>query len=222
MLTRVRASRQRISAPATWALVSGFAGVVANVLLVAFFVLALGLGLAHYGWLGTVNDALIMVQFLTFVPVALALAGWLPSSRSVRVATTAAVIGMVFVALLQLLLILRVLTFDVQVLLVVAAFLPVYGWVLTVSSVGHRSGSLPRPATRFGLVLGVSFPVGLLIFVAGLPFGWGSPAQLAFAVVGGALGGLSWLALPVWPLLLARLVFPRVPRTSVHERGELS
>ena len=222
MLTQVRPSRQRISAPATWALVSGIAGMVANVLLVAFFVLTLGLGLLQYGWLGTVNDAVIMVQFLTLVPAALALAVWLPPWQSVRVATAAAVVGMVLVATLQLLLILRVLTFDVQVLLVVVAFLPVYGWVLTVSSVGHRSGALPRPVTRFGLVLGVSFPVGLLIFAAGLPFGWGSADQLAFALAGGVLGGLSWLALPVWPLLLARLVFSRAQLTSVQQKGELS
>lgn len=222
MLTQVRPPRQRSSAPATWALVSGVAGVAANVLLVAFFVVALGLGLAQYGWLGTVNDAAIMVQFLAFVPVALALPGWLPQARSVRIATAAAVIGMVFVGVLQLLLIVRVLTFDVQVLLVVAAFLPVYGWVLAVSSVGHRSGTLPRSVTRFGLVLGVGFPVGLVIFAAGLPFGWGSAVQLPFAVAGGVLAGLSWLALPVWPLLLARLVFLRAQLASVQQKGDSS
>ena len=220
MLTQVRPTRQRISAPATWALVSGVAGVVANVLLVAFFVVALGLGLAQYGWLGTVNDAVIMLQFLAFVPVALVLPRGLPQVRSVRIATAAAVVGMVSVAVLQLLLILGVLTFDVQVLLVVAAFLPVYGWVLAVSSVGHRSGTLPRSLTRFGLVLGVSFPVGLVIFAAGLPFGWGSAVQLPFAVAGGVLAGLSWLALPVWPLLLARLVFPRARFTPVQQKGK--
>lgn len=222
MLTQVRPSRQRISVPSTWALVSGIAGVVANVLLVAFFVVAFGLGRSEYGWLGTVNDAVIMLQFLTFGPVALALPGWLPQVRSVRIATAAGLVAMVLVAALQLLLIVRVLPFDVQVLLVVAAFLPVYGWVLTVSSVGHRSGVLPRSLTRFGLVLGVSFPVGLVIFGAGLPFGWGSAAQLPFAIAGGVLAGMSWLALPVWPLLLARLVFSRPTFTSVQQRGELS
>jgi hypothetical protein len=212
----------RTRAPIAAALVSGVAGLVANLLLVAFFVLTFGLGLPQYSWLGTTNDAVIMLQFLALVPVAVATPQWLPRARSVRVATAAAVVGMVLVAVLQLLLILQVLTFDVQVLLVVAAFLPVYGWVLAVSSVGHRTGALPRPVTRFGLVLGVSFPVGLLIFAAGLPFGWGSAAQLLFAVAGGALAGLSWLALPVWPLLLARLVFPRPSLTFVHQFGELS
>ena len=220
MLVEVRPSGPRLGSPLGWALVSGIAGVVANVLLVAFFVLALGLGLPQYGWLGTANDAVIMIQFLALVPVALALPGWLARSRSVRPATTAAVIAMVIVAALQLLLILRVLTFEFQVLLVVVAFLPVYGWVLTISSVGHRSGTLPRPVTRAGLVLGVSFPVGLLIFVAGLPFGWGSPAQLLLAVAGGALGGLGWLALPAWPLLLARLVFARADSASREKTGE--
>lgn len=214
--------RPRIQAPHVAALVSGVTGLVANVLLVAFFVLAFGLQQPEYSWLGTANDAVIMLQFVAFVPVALALPAWLPKVRSVRAATAAAVVGMVFVIVLQLLLILRVLTFDVQVLLVVAAFLPIYGWVLTVSSVGHRSGALPRPLTRFGLLLGASFLVGMLIFAAGAPFGWGSAAQLPFAVIGGVLGGLSWLALPVWPLLLVRLVFAGPRHTSVQKKGESS
>lgn len=214
--------RPRLRPPLVAALVSGLAGVAANVLLAAFFVRAAGLGLAQHGWLGTANDALVMLQFLALVPVAVALPSWLPPVRSVRIATAAGVVGMGLVAVLQLLLILRVLTFDLQVLLVVAAFLPVYGWVLAVSSAGHRSGALPRSLTRFGLVQGVGFPVGLVIFAAGLPFGWGSNAQLPFAVAGGVLAGLSWLALPLWPLLLARQVFPRSTFTSVQQKGELT
>jgi hypothetical protein len=68
--------------------------------------------------------------------------------------------------------------------------------------VGHRSGTLPRSVTRFGLLLGASFPLGLLIMTPGL-LGWGSPAQLAW------VAALGWLALPVWPLVLARRVLNR-------------
>jgi hypothetical protein len=185
---------------------------------VLFFLLAQPLGDVRQGlmWLGTANDWGVVVQFLTFIPVALALRGWLPATRAVRLSTAAAVVAMVGTAVLQLLLVAGFLGFEVQVWLVVPLFGVIYGWVLTVCSTGHRHGTLPRPVTRLGLLLGVCFPVGLLIIAAGLPFGWGSFAQLAFGVPGVVIGAAAWLALPAWPLALAQLVFSRpVPERKV-------
>src|SRR5215211_7427239 len=180
MLTETYPARQRTAGPALWALTSGITGLVANVLLVLFFLLAQPFGvngpLAEAGqdfmWLGSANDLMIIVQFLTFIPVVLALRGWLPPTRSMRIATATAVGAMVVVAILQLLLVAGVLEFDVQVILVVAMFLVVYAWVIAVSSTGHRSGTLLRSVTRFGLLLGVSSPMGLVIAAAGLLFPW--------------------------------------------------
>jgi hypothetical protein len=216
MLIETRPAQLRTAGPVLWALASGITGLVANVLLVLFFLLAQPFGgsgplageASHdFMWLGSANDLVIVVQFLTFIPVALALRRWLPPARSVRLATAAAIGAMVAVAVLQLLLVAGVLEFDVQVMLVVATFLVVYGWVIVVSSTGHRHGTLPRSVTRFGLLLGVSYPVGLVIAAAGLLFSWGSAAQLAFVVPGVVIGAIGWLGLPVWPLVLARLVF---------------
>jgi hypothetical protein len=220
MLTETYPARQRAASPVLWALTSGISGLAANVLLVLFFLLAQPFGASgplaggagqDFMWLGTANDVVIIVQFLTFIPVALGLRRWLPPTRSIRVATAAAVGAMVVVAALQLLLVAGVLEFDVQVLLVVAMFLVVYAWVIAVSSTGHRYGTLPRPVTRFGLLLGVSYPVGLVIAAAGLLFPWGSAAQLAFVIPGVVVGAIGWLGLPVWPLVLARLVFNKHP-----------
>jgi hypothetical protein len=216
MLIETRPPTQRTTGPQVWAMTSGITGLAANVLLVLFFLLAQPFGEVRPGfmWLGTANDWVVVVQFLTLIPVALALGRLLPATRAVRLTTVTAVVAMVGTAVLQLLLIAEVLDFGVQVGLIVAMFLIIYAWVLAVSSTGHRQGTLPRPVTRFGLLLGVSFPVGLLIAAAGLPFGWGSVAQFAFGVPGLVLGSAGWLALPVWPLLLARLVF-----TKPNEKG---
>jgi hypothetical protein len=202
---------QRTTGPYAWALTTGITGLLANMLLVLFFLLAQPFGEARqrFMWLGSANDWAIVVQFLALIPVALALRSWLPDTRAVRLSTAAAVVAMAGTAILQLLLIVGVLPFEVQAALIVVMFLLVYGWVLAASSTGHRHGALPRPVTRFGLLLGVTFPVGLLIAIAGLPFGWGTAAQLAFGVPGLVLGSASWLSLPVWPLLLARFVLNR-------------
>ena len=92
MLTETYPARQRTAGPVLWALTSGITGLVANVLLVLFFLLAQPFGvngpLAEAGqdfmWLGSANDVVIIVQFLTFIPVALALRRWLPPTRSMR------------------------------------------------------------------------------------------------------------------------------------------
>ncbi len=209
MLTETHPSRRRSAGAAPWALATAVSGAVANLLLVLFFLLARPFRDVpnEFTWLGTANDIAVVVQFATAVPVTLALRHRLPGTRPVRVATAAAVVGMAAVVVLQLLLIAGVLDFDLQVLLVSAAFLAVYAWVLTASSAAHRAGTLPKPVTRLGLLVGASYPLGVVIVAPGLLFPWGSLAQLAFAVPGIVFGSLGWLALPVWPWLLARLVF---------------
>jgi hypothetical protein len=227
MLTETYPARQRTASPVLWALTSGITGLSANVLLILFFLLAQPFGvrgpMAEAGqdfmWIGSANDVVIIVQFLTFIPVALALRRWLPPTPSMRIATTAAVGAMVAVAILQLLLVTELLEFDVQVVFVVATFLVVYAWVIAVSSTGHRHGTLPRSVTRFGLLLGVSFPVGLVIAAAGVLFPGGSPAQFAFVIPGVVIAAIAWLGLPVWPLVLARLVFGRPPSQISSEEG---
>jgi hypothetical protein len=61
--------------------------------------------------------------------------------------------------------------------------------------------------------------VGALIAAAGLLFPSGSAVQLAFVVPGAIIGGFGWLALPVWPLVLARRVFNKFPSPIANEEG---
>jgi hypothetical protein len=216
VLTKIHSPQLGTRRPVLWALTSGTVGLLANVLLVLFFLLARPFSPVQnsFGWLGTANDWMIIVQFLTMIPVALALRRWLPPTRAARVVTAVAVVAMLAVAVLQLLLITGALGFDVQVILVVAAFLPVYAWVFIVSSIGHRLGALPRSVTRFGLLLGASFPLGLLIMASGLLLG-ASPVLLPW------VAAVGWLALPVWPLVLARLVFSKPALLNSNEEGLL-
>lgn len=73
--------------------------------------------------------------------------------RSVQLATAAAIGAMLAIAILQLLLLTGALEFDIHVVPVMATFLLVSIWVLTVSSTGRRRGTLPRPVTPYGLLL---------------------------------------------------------------------
>jgi hypothetical protein len=215
MPTEIRSQHQRTASPLPWALTSGITGLVADMLLVVDQ-LPENVGHVHqnFMWLPDAIAGVMLVQFLTFIPVALALPRWLPQRRSVRLATAGAIGAMVAVAILQLLLIVGVVQFDVQVVVVMAMFLLVSTWMITVSSTGHRYGTMPRWVTRFGLLLGAAYPAGLVIAGSGLLFPTGSAAQLAFVVPGIAVVAFGWLSLPVWPLILARRVFSKPPLHS--------
>ena len=188
------------------ALVSGATGIAANVLLVLFFALAEPFSGSPNaaGWLGTANDWLMVPQFAALLPVAVALGRRLPAGRWVRALTVAGVAAAAGIVLAQLALVLGLLDFEVQVGVVVAAIVVLHLWLLGASLVGHRTGLLPRPVTRTGVLLGTSLPAGAALVAAGLLVP--DPARWALWAPGFALGAAGWLALPVLPLLVARFI----------------
>jgi hypothetical protein len=163
----------------TAALLTGVAGVVGNVFLLLFFALARAFDIhTGYSWLGPANDAVTVAQFAAFVPVAVAL---------------------------QVMLLAEVIAFETQVGFVMVAIALVVAWVLQVSLSAHRTLALPRPVTRLGVLTGAGFLAGSVLVASG--FAVPEPMRSILFGIGGVLGGLAWLALPVFPLLLATHVF---------------
>lgn len=209
--------------PFVSALACGVVGVVANVFLVGFFTLGYpSVGDPTWGWLGFVNDVIGTLEFLLFLPVIVAVTRLLPASRAVGTITGLALAATSGLVLVSIALVVGAMPFDVQVRFVIAFLVALYGWLLAVNSIAHRANTLPRSVTRFGLLLGASFPAALLLILAGLLTGgvdlsgvrFGLPGVL-LAVPGLLLGFLNWLALPGWPLLLAGTVFRDRPTRSV-------
>ena len=167
VLTTVHPSEQRIAGPRLWALTSGIAGLVANVLLALFYPLARPFSDVQnsFGWLGTANDWVILVQFLAMIPVAMGLRGRLPLEPvgasehrnrhssddrrgALQLSLVAGVAGLP----------------DVEVVLVVAAFLlsSTRGSSSSVRS-GIVMARCPDRSPASASLLGASFPVALLI-----------------------------------------------------------
>lgn len=198
-------------------LVSGVLGLVGNAFLVGFF------ALTHpyysdrtWGWLGVANDVIIVGQFAALVPVIYAVDRMLPPSRLTSACAALAMITTAGIAAASAALVVGLVTYDVQVWFVIGFTVPLYGWLLVANSVGHRTQTLPRALTRFGLVLGVCWPAAAVLVLAGMVIGgvdfayqvYGLPGA-ALVVPGIMLGLLSWLALPWWPLVLAATALRR-------------
>jgi len=189
-----------------FAWVSGVVGFLAGVFLIGFFALdSYGVKVAGYS-LGHLNDILGAVQFAALAPVIWALGRRLPATRIVRVATVLAVAAAVAFVVLSVLLITGSLTFDQQIWPVIVTIIAIYGWLLVVNLVAHRTRTLPRAVTRTGVLLGVALLTAMVLVGAGyiVP---GVVSQLV-TWLGYGLGVLGWLGLPLYVLLLALRVFP--------------
>lgn len=219
-----------LAPPPRWAWVTavaaGILGLAANALLVGFFALTWPYSSdLTWGWLGTANDLVLIGFFGALVPVVVAVVHLLPASRIVTIGAVGVVAALVGLVVLQVALVAGWLPFPVQVRFVIGLLVVMYGWLVLVSSVGHRSGRLPRSLSRFGLLLGVSWLAAMACAAAGVAVGgslWYPRLELPAALLlvpGLVLGSLNWLLLPLWPLVLARTTLrpqPRPPASSPH------
>ena len=188
-----------------FAWVSGVVGLLAGVFLLGFFALdSHGVRLAGFS-LGYLNDILGAVQFAVLAPVAWALRRRLPATRTVRVATVVAVVAAAVFVVLSVLLITGAWEFTQQIGPVMVTIVAIYGWLLAVNLVAHRTRTLPRAVTRTGVLLAVAMLTALVFIGAGyvLPGAVGQPVTW----LGDGLGVIGWLGLPFYVLLLAVRVF---------------
>lgn len=182
---------------------------LADVLLVLFFALERPWSTTPGGtaWLGAANDVAVVVQFAALVPVVTAVSRRLPPTLPVRLAAGAGALAALSAAALQVLLLARVLPFEDEVPALLAACGVVCLWILGAGLAGHRTGRLPRPVSRCAVLLGPALPVGLaLTGAARISSG---PAHWALLAAGLVAGVTGWLALPLFPLLVARYALPK-------------
>jgi hypothetical protein len=187
-----------------WALASGVTGLVANLFFVLFYVTAKPWrdGVSTDEWFGTVNDWLTAVQYAALLPVVRWLGNRMAGDGRARRWTVVGLAAAAGVVVLQLLLTVGVLPFQIQVVPVTLCIVGSICWIGGISAAGQRTGALPGRVTRSGRVLAVGFLAGMAVFVVGVllawvaglgPVAWGVTALPAFAV---------WCLVPGWSVLL--------------------
>src|SRR5215217_3059053 len=102
-----------MSRNAAFAWAAGSAGALANLLLVAFYVL-LAAGSGTQGVVGGSNDLVGSLAAALFIPVAVALEPLLPPHRAVRIGQAVGIAAMAVLAVGGPLLVLGVLPFEIQ------------------------------------------------------------------------------------------------------------
>lgn len=197
------ARTSNVKRTARFAYAAGAAAILANLFLIAFF--ALQASRPEDGTsLGSANDLVGSLSTAFMIPVALALAAWLPERRSGRITQIIGVAAMAVLTVGGPLLVLGVLAFEVQSPIMVAAWMALCVWLLLVNRWSRLSGTLSPRLARFGEFVGACTLSGGAVVGLGFSLPWMSWGQLIFFGVGGVLGGIGWLGIPVWFLLLGR------------------
>ncbi len=198
---------------AYFAYAAGVTGILANLCLIALYVL-LGLqgGSPEGGTVlgsafhvaGSASDLLGSLATAFMIPVALFLGGRLPRRRAARLTQTAGLTAMTLLTIGGPLLVLGVLAFDVQTPIAIAAWIILGVWLLLVNRWLRLSDTLPCRSVRFGEFVGAGFLAGYIIVGLGLLLPWMSWPQLVVFGVGVLVGLPAYLGIPVWFVLLGR------------------
>ena len=188
---------------ARFAYAAGVTGILANLLLVGFFALQASHPEDSTS-LGTANDLIGSLASAFMIPVALALSAWLPDRRLSRITKLVGLSAMAVLTVGGPLLVLGVLAFDVQAPIMVAAWMVLCLWLLLVNRWLRLSGALRPRVARLGEFLGMGTLTGGAAVGLGFLLPWMSWPQLVMFGVGGLLGVIGMLGIPVWFLLLGR------------------
>jgi hypothetical protein len=191
------------STTARLAYAAGAVGVLANLLLIAFY--AIQVGRPERGsWLGPANDLVGSAGSALMVVVALGLARVLPTRPAVRFAQVAGTFAMVLLTIMGPLLVAGVLAFEIQSPIALVCFLVLAYWLVLVNRGLRESALFTAPVTRLGEWSGYAVLVGAVVAAPGLVLPAGSVAQLALFGVGALPAVAGMLAIPIWFIMLGR------------------
>ena len=199
---------------ALFAYTAGVTGILANLFLIVMYVL-LGLQAGRpeaqtllgsaFHVAGSASDLLGSLATAFMIPVALFLGGCLPRRRAVRFTQAS---GLTVMALLTVggpLLVLGVLTFEVETPIAIVALIVLAIWLLLVNRWLRLLDALSYRVVRLGELVGAGFLAGYAIVGLGLLLPWMSWPQLVVFGFGVLVGLPAYLVgIPVWFLLLGR------------------
>jgi hypothetical protein len=198
---------------ARFAYAAGTAGILANLFLIALYVL-LGLQAgsreaetslgAASDLSGSASDLMGSLSVAFMIPVALALGGRLPQRRAARLTQAAGLTAMALLTVGGPLLVLGVLAFEVETPIAMAAWIILCVWLLLVNRWLLRSGGMDPRVARLGRLLGAGVLVGYVVIGLGFSLPWMSWPQLVVFGVGVLIGLPAYLGIPVWFVLLGR------------------
>ncbi len=201
----------RCTRPASWAAYfSGITALLGLVSLILFFSFESTPGTAQnpHFW-GPISDISPIFQMGSMLVVLLAFFR-MQQSRALGFSLAGSaigIIGMSGVVLFQFLLLIKVITFEQEVFLVLVATAVVGLWLILVNYLGKRQGDLPSRLAWLGIAVGVAFIFEpLMLALAGGAVAWRIFMSNYLLLAGSAIIFLvSYIGFPIWAFWLGRV-----------------
>jgi len=187
----------------------GIAGVLAMISLLLFFGLESSADSARPHFWGPVSDIAPIFQMASLLFVACALY-FMQRSRDPRLTLISSLIGMIGmmgVMLLQFLLVINVIPFELEVGPVVLATAAVGVWLISVNLMIRRQGSLPSRLAWLGIATGAAFVLEpVMLSAAGGAVAWRVfMSNYLLLAVSAIVFLVSYVGFPVWAFWLGRV-----------------
>jgi hypothetical protein len=196
--------------------VTAVAGAVASGAVIVFY--ATELHQPEPRVFGPISDIATVAWCSLFVVLAVALGRPYLTSRLARLLLWLTVAISVAGAFGTLLLVVRVLPFEVATPISVLGVLIQAAWLYTVCQGAERSNALTRRLTGYGKLMGAGTGAGTVLCAVSIPFGWLSMPQLVIMVLGLIPGLFGWLSWPIWLTLVTRHLSHSTPHGPVGDR----
>jgi hypothetical protein len=213
MMVGTLAGKWSVKVAARFAYAAGFTGILANLFLIVMYILLgfragspearISLDSAFHV-AGSASDLLGSLSTAFMIPVALFLGGHLPRRRAARLAQAAGLAAMALLSVGGPLLVLGVLTFEVETPIAMAMLIVLGLWLFVVNRWLRLSTAIRPRVARLGEFVGACFLAGYVVFGLGLLLPWMSWPQLVVFGVGVVIGLPAYLGIPVWFVLLGR------------------
>ncbi len=207
---------QLIRNPSRLAYANGILGALAVILIFIFFAVGEPFG--------TLNDITGLMWGLTLAPLMYVFyQRAVPRTTSVTIALGVGLIGFVAFVVLQLLLILRVLTFEQQYGPLTLTYGLIGVWMILVSRAARRAGELARGLAWFGIAIGALWALTSVLTWLGGPIpsdmsALADPSKInPFLLVSFISFFFAYIAQPIWALWLGRVLkHPTVRAANVN------
>jgi hypothetical protein len=138
---------------ALFAYAAGITSTLANLFLIAFFVLQANNPVEGASF-GTANDLVGSLGTAFMIPVALALSAWLPDRTTTTITQIVGLSSMALLVVCGPLLVLGVIEFEVQALIAIGAWALLSLWLFLVNRWLRSSRDLPTRVAWFGELMG--------------------------------------------------------------------
>lgn len=195
------ADQLRAAYPVGFAYAAGVIGIVGGVQLLGFYLVEFGPVPQGGGPLGSASDLTGALSVPLMIPVVIFLGNRVRRGRAARALQLITIAGVVALTPMGPMLVYGMIGFDIQLVVAIPVVALIFAWIFFTSRWLGRSPEWSAVA-RFGRTLGLTYVTAVAVIALSFVLSWMSLPQQTVMGIGFVIGGIAFLAVPFWFLVV--------------------